>query len=611
MRETRFINQMKEKWAEFEQILKSPSRAPDKLYDVFIHLMNDLSYARTFYANRSVRVYLNGLAQQIFVNIYKNRKSKRNKLLTFWTDDLPQLVFEAKRAFLIAFLVFLLSFLIGVLSSAMDTGFAEVILGEYYVEMTKENIASGDPMAVYKQKGEMGMSIGIAGNNLFVAFLTFVLGIFFTIGSLIILVSNGVMVGAFQYFFIERDLFWESFLTIWIHGTLEISAIIIAGAAGITMGKGLVFPGSFSRAKAFQKSARRGLKIMIGIVPIIILAAFFEGYLTRHTETPNLIRGLFIAVNLLFVLGYFVFYPRWKARKGFSASSNAYQLRADRKLNVQWLDVKNVAQMFGDTIVLCRKYFKTLLSASVFAALLYTGMAYFLSADFQSNFYFPQRLFGTIFSLSQFFTSEHWWMGLAFWLPLSLVVSLLYKRIFSKSSPQQQWMASFRLSFGLAIILICLSFFLLKAQLFWALFLLLPFLFLFVFTLYKEQGNLARQFQQSFSLMNKSYGKGIGLFFSISLIALLLFGALDTMIFSVFFELLAWIFPFEQAQLNLVSTLALTTITASILFFVFGMYFLAFAVFYHAAKEARDAVNLKTKIEQIGQAQRIRGMERE
>lgn len=60
--------------------------------------------------------------------------------------------------------------LVGVLSSAMDEEFARVILGDSYIEMTKENIASGDPMAVYKQKGALGMSLGIAGNNLFVAF---------------------------------------------------------------------------------------------------------------------------------------------------------------------------------------------------------------------------------------------------------------------------------------------------------------------------------------------------------------------------------------------------------------------------------------------------------
>ncbi|MCB0553221.1 MAG: stage II sporulation protein M, partial [Phaeodactylibacter sp.] len=246
MRETSFIEQNKEKWREFEQIMDIPRKDPDKLNDLFVQITDDLSYSRTFYPNRSVRVYLNGLAQRIFFSIYKNRRSRANRLFTFWADELPQLIYEARGEFRMAFLIFLLACLIGGVSSAMDEQFANVILGDAYVDMTLENIESGDPMAVYKQKGAFGMSLGIAMNNLFVAFLTFVMGAFFTLGSIAILIRNGIMLGAFQWFFIERGLFWDSFLTIWIHGTLEISAIIIAGAAGLTLGKGLVFPGTYS-----------------------------------------------------------------------------------------------------------------------------------------------------------------------------------------------------------------------------------------------------------------------------------------------------------------------------------------------------------------------------
>ena len=189
------------------------------------------------------------------------------------------------------------------------------------------------------------------------------------------------------------------------------------------------------------------------------------------------------------------------------------------------------------------------------------------------------------------------------------MLSLLFKRIFPKATARTQLIASLRLFVALG--LIYLSIILLKIHIIWVMFLLFPLLFLYAFTTYQESGNLVQQFQQSLSLLNKSYGKGIGLFFSISLVALLLFLALDTMIFSVFFELLAWIFPFEQEQLDLVSTISLTFITVFVLFFVFCIYFLAFSVLYHAALEARDAPSLKAKIEKIGQTQRIRGMERE
>ena len=85
---------------------------------------------------------------------------------------------ESRREFSLAFWVFMLAFGIGILSCAMDAEFQRMVLGDDYVDMTIENIESGDPMAVYKQRGELGMSVGITVNNLWVSFQTFALGVF-------------------------------------------------------------------------------------------------------------------------------------------------------------------------------------------------------------------------------------------------------------------------------------------------------------------------------------------------------------------------------------------------------------------------------------------------
>src|SRR3546814_13017991 len=84
------------------------------------------------------------------------------------------------------------------------------------------------------------------------------------------------MLGAFQFFFYQKGLLLTSVLSIWIHGTLEISAIIIAGSAGLVMGNSLLFPGTWSRLESFRRGARRGLKIVIGLVPVFITAALLE-----------------------------------------------------------------------------------------------------------------------------------------------------------------------------------------------------------------------------------------------------------------------------------------------------------------------------------------------
>ena len=122
------------------------------------------------------------------------------------------------------------------------------------------------------------------------------------------------MIGCFQYFFYEYRLLKESFLTIWIHGTLEISAVIVAGAAGIIMGNGWLFSGTYSRIVSFRKSAQRGMKIVVGTIPIFIIAGFLESFITRHTELSDLVRAVIILLSLNFVIFYYIIYPKKIAR---------------------------------------------------------------------------------------------------------------------------------------------------------------------------------------------------------------------------------------------------------------------------------------------------------
>ncbi len=369
MKETRFIEQNKEKWAEYEQLLREERPDPERLSELFIQITDDLSYARTFYPNRSVRVFLNSMASRIFQNIYRGKSFPGSRIMNFWKTELPRALWEGRMALLLSFSIFAMAFVIGVVSSMIEPEFARTILGDDYVTMTLTNIENGDPMAVYKDSGPLGMTAGIAANNLFVAFRTAILGVLASLGTVLSLLYNGVMVGAFQYFFISKGLFSESFLTIWIHGTLEISAIIVAGASGLVAGSGLLFPGTYRRVQAFQTSIRRGLRIFLGIVPILILAAFFEGFLTRYTETPDILRGLFIMASLIFVLWYFVFLPFFKWRRGeFSESTGAAELPADEQYIIRFNTIKTPGEILGDAISIMRRHGRASLGVPFLAA---------------------------------------------------------------------------------------------------------------------------------------------------------------------------------------------------------------------------------------------------
>lgn len=316
MRETDFIGQNKKKWVEFEEVLNSGVTDAEKLSRLFVETTDDLSYARTYYPNRSVRVYLNSIAQLVYQKIYRNRKRVQNSFGLFWKEELPDALWHARKAMLASFLIFLLGFGIGLLSSAHYPGFVNLILGDGYVAMTEDNIAKGNPMGVYDQGGALESFLMIAWNNIRVGFLCFLLGVLFEVGTIFIVFSNAIMVGAFIYFFIQRSLFWESFYAIMLHGTLELSMIVLAGAAGLVLGRGLVFPGSYSRMQAFLLSARHGIRIMLGVSAFLLVAAFIEGFATRYAEAPNAIRGTIILLSLLIVIGYFVWLPYKRFKQG-------------------------------------------------------------------------------------------------------------------------------------------------------------------------------------------------------------------------------------------------------------------------------------------------------
>jgi uncharacterized membrane protein SpoIIM required for sporulation len=310
MREAAFAKQNKDKWLKFENVLRNNIQvSPDELSALYVEITDHLSYAQTFYPNSNTLRYLNGLSVLAHQKIYKTKRESRSRIITFFTHEFPLFFSQYQKQLLISFITFALFSLVGAYSSATDGNFVRLILGDGYVNMTLDNIEKGDPMAVYKQMGEMNMFLGITINNIRVAMLAFGFGIFFSLGTLFILMRNAIMLGSFQYFFYEQGMLWESARTIWIHGTIEISVIIVAGAAGIVFGNGLLFPGTYSRMRSFIRGAKDGVKILISTIPFFIIAGFLEGFVTRHTEMPDWLAIFIIGGSLFLILFYYVIYP--------------------------------------------------------------------------------------------------------------------------------------------------------------------------------------------------------------------------------------------------------------------------------------------------------------
>jgi uncharacterized membrane protein SpoIIM required for sporulation len=326
LKEITFLKQNAEKWQKFESMLDNGGRADaDLMADLFIQLTDDLSYSKTHYPKAKTTQYLNSLAARIHQTIYKNKKESSGRIWNFWRYELPFAFKNSHRQLLHSFLIFGISMLIGAVSSAYDDTFVRIIMGDSYVNTTIENINSGDPMAIYKSMKEGEMFTMITLNNIMVSFVCFAMGMLFSLGTVFALFRNGIMLGAFQYFFYAKGLFVTSFLVIWIHGTLEISAIVIAGAAGLTLGNSFMFPGTYSRSMSFIRGAKQGIKIVIGLVPIFIIAGFLESFVTRHTEMPAALSITIIGSSFFFIIWYFIIYPirlHRRSEKQFINSTN-------------------------------------------------------------------------------------------------------------------------------------------------------------------------------------------------------------------------------------------------------------------------------------------------
>lgn len=315
MKESRFIQQRHQRWQAFEKEIDRKDSDPHQLTSAYMEVLDDLSYARTHYPNRFVRNYLNGLGQELGLKLLRSGQFRLRNVWQFWSVDLPRVSYTSRKRLLFSLGVFAFFVLIGFLSVLEDQDFARHILGDDYVEMTLRNIANGDPMSVYKDGNVDQMFFGITLNNTRIAATTYALGFTAGIGSLLILIFNGVMLGVFQGFFIHEGLFWESFLTIWQHGVVEISAIVLAGGAAFELASGLLFPGDLSRLDSLRAAGRRSIRLMMGILPLLVYSGLVETFVTRLTDVPDALRFMAILFSAIAVFTYFGLYPYLRFRR--------------------------------------------------------------------------------------------------------------------------------------------------------------------------------------------------------------------------------------------------------------------------------------------------------
>lgn len=275
----------------------------------FVQLIDDLGYAKTFYPSSRITRFINSIASKIYIKIYQNRKEESNRLVKFWKEEVPLAIAKHYRILLFTTFIFLLFYILGFFSASYDPELASGILGADYIQMTEKNIADGNPFGVYQTGNAFLTWLGIMINNVVVVLIAFVKGIVLGIFSLNALIENAMMVGVFHQMFAAKGLGFEFILAVMLHGTLELTAIVVGCAAGVIMGTSYIFPGTSSRLEAFKSGTKDAVKIIVGLVPIFGIAAFFEGFITGFYKMPLALNLFLLSLSALFVIWYFIIHP--------------------------------------------------------------------------------------------------------------------------------------------------------------------------------------------------------------------------------------------------------------------------------------------------------------
>jgi uncharacterized membrane protein SpoIIM required for sporulation len=236
----------------------------------------DLSALREDASGKSYARSLNLLLSRAHNIIYSGEKSSARGIVYFYRHTYPQIFRKNLRLITISFLLFMVGGLAGMLLALTHPDYMRMFLGPRMMEtidrhkMWTESVVSVAPAA----------SSGIMTNNITVSFITFAWGITAGIGTVFSLVFNGVMLGVVGTACWLNDMSLSLWSFVAPHGVLELPAIFIAGGAGLRIAQGMLFPGLLSRQDSLAKAGGEAVRLLMGTVPILIIAGSIEGFIS-------------------------------------------------------------------------------------------------------------------------------------------------------------------------------------------------------------------------------------------------------------------------------------------------------------------------------------------
>ena len=310
-----------EQWERLDQLVtraerKSPRALSDEdlmaLPVLYRGALSSLSVARETSLDLELVDYLEGLCARAYFFVYGVRTSPWRRLAAFFRHDWPDAVRGMWRETLVAALLMGIGIVAGYSLVADDPAWFGAFVADELAN-GRDFSASREFLSSTLYDKEGGGALAIFATFLFthnaqVAILCFALGFAFGIPTVLLLVQNGAMAGAFLALFVGKGLGFELGGWLLIHGTTELFAIMLAGAAGLRIGSAVVFPGSRSRMVSATEAGRTAALVMAGVIAMLFVAGILEG-IGRQAITGDWVRYAIAAFALACWLVYY-YLPR-------------------------------------------------------------------------------------------------------------------------------------------------------------------------------------------------------------------------------------------------------------------------------------------------------------
>jgi uncharacterized membrane protein SpoIIM required for sporulation len=282
---TRWLEKRKTYWARLEQLVDRSNKGGISALDhrelqelglLYRQTASDLATVREDVTSNQLSFYLNQLLGRAHNLIYMGHKQKISGLVRFYTETFPQVFRETLWQTFLAFLIFTVT---GVATWAVtihDPAFAHRMLGPEMMatiekhEMWTKSIVTIKPLA----------ASGIMTNNLAVCFTTFAMGITAGIGTIYMMFTNGLLIGVIGAATWQAGMALQLWSFVAGHGALELPAIFISGGAGLEIARGMLFPGLLPRRESLALAGGRAARLMIGIIPMLVVAGVIEGFVS-------------------------------------------------------------------------------------------------------------------------------------------------------------------------------------------------------------------------------------------------------------------------------------------------------------------------------------------